>query len=200
MAFYWAIFKKDGSNIFRFDTRIYLESIAKPEANDTCIGAIAGKNPGSAKPTDLSISGIQKIKLSNDKLLPNVRSIVEKAYEYSNKTYSRNSYIQVQNLFYLCNPSLDEAIIELSNYDKPPKCDSENRVFPWRWYVWGGSNKKNIANLKKRFIHEGALNNIYYHTESKCIKNQMPDLDHSARHTQGLSHDLIVPSIAKLLS
>lgn len=37
-----------GDEIFRYDTRVYLNPIDFPRGDDICIGAIVGKNPGSA--------------------------------------------------------------------------------------------------------------------------------------------------------
>lgn len=45
MCHYWAKFIKIGTDYFRFDTRIYLNEIQKPNSTDICIGAAVGKNP-----------------------------------------------------------------------------------------------------------------------------------------------------------
>lgn len=48
MSNYWAKFKKVDDDTFRFDTRIYLIKISEPSDDYICIGAVVGKNPGSA--------------------------------------------------------------------------------------------------------------------------------------------------------
>lgn len=58
MSYYWAKFKKIDDNIFRFDTRVYLNPTKSPGENDICIGAIVGKNPGSAIAFCLSEVGL----------------------------------------------------------------------------------------------------------------------------------------------
>ncbi len=66
--YYWAKFENIGNNIHRYDTRVYLIEINKPSDNDKCLGAIVGKNPGSARG---AISNeLVQIDLQGDKLLP----------------------------------------------------------------------------------------------------------------------------------
>lgn len=95
--YYWAKFENIGNNIHRYDTRVYLIEINKPSDNDKCLGAIVGKNPGSARGA-ISNELIQ-IDLQGDKLLPTVRNIFENAYKKCAKEILENSYIQVLNLF-----------------------------------------------------------------------------------------------------
>ena len=47
---YRAIFRSEGDETFRLDTRVYLKEINEPQDSDICVGAVVGKNPGSAKP------------------------------------------------------------------------------------------------------------------------------------------------------
>jgi hypothetical protein len=79
MSHFWAKFQSVDRELFRLDTRIYLKNIDAPRQTDSCIGAIVGKNPGSAKPSSTT-GEIQPIQLGDDKLLPTVRSIITKAY------------------------------------------------------------------------------------------------------------------------
>jgi hypothetical protein len=44
-------------------------------------------------------------------------------------------------LFYLCNPSLNEAIAAIKKNKGVKNCHTEGRTFPWVFYVWGGQNK-----------------------------------------------------------
>lgn len=112
MTYFWAKFKMSGSNTFRFDTRIYLNEIEEPLKTDICIGAIVGKNPGSANPCDKTKSSLQEINLDGDKLLSSVRNIIRKSYQEAKSKLPNQGYIQVLNLFYLCNPDLEKAIEE----------------------------------------------------------------------------------------
>ena len=95
--YYWAKFENIENNIHRFDTRVYLKQIQKPSNNDICLGAIVGKNPGSARGT---ISNkLVNIHKNGDKLLGTVRNIFLEAYKKCGKEIPENSYIQVLNLF-----------------------------------------------------------------------------------------------------
>ena len=91
MGNFWAIFEEIEGDVFRFDTRIYLKPIESPETNDECIGAIIGKNPGSAKASRIS-SELQPINLERDQFLKAVRSIVTKAYCHSIHAIHQRNY------------------------------------------------------------------------------------------------------------
>ena len=74
---YYARFERRDGHLFRFDTRIYLESRVSQVA-DTCIGAIVGKNPGSARPVDLG--QLLPLELRGDKMLPTVGNLFAEGY------------------------------------------------------------------------------------------------------------------------
>jgi hypothetical protein len=198
MSYYWAKFKTVDSNHFRFDTRVYLDSISKTSETDICIGAVVGKNPGSAKASDLSFNDIQPINLGGDKLLPTVRNIIFKAYKQKGQPASGHSYIQVLNLFYLCNPDLFEAIACIRSYRNLLYCDTEKKQFPWIWYVWGGKDDA-LIEFKQRFENIRAIRNFYYDKNAGTIVSRVPKPDDFAKHTQGLQHDLVVPYISSIL-
>lgn len=121
-----AKFIKSEHGSFRYDTRIYLEPTDSPSDNDCCIGAVVGKNPGSAKSSDVALNGYDVIDLSGDKLLTTVRNIF---LQYKQNIKS-NEYIQVLNLFYLCNQNLNNAIKEYDSisYDDLI-CTTEKNYF-----------------------------------------------------------------------
>ena len=198
MSYYWAKFEKRDNYYFRFDTRIYLNEISIPTDNDVCIGAIVGKNPGSAMPSCENSNALQKIVLDGDKLLPNVRCILLKSYQHSNKQINRNSYIQVLNLIYVCDKNLSQAINKIKGYHDKIICDTESKYFPFLWYVWGADNK-NLNVYKKRFSYLNVGLHFYLDNITKEIINRVPDLKDSARHTQGLKHEFVVPYISKII-
>ena len=198
MTNFWARFQKVENDIFRYDTRIYLTEIRIPHETDTCIGAIVGKNPGSAKAKDLSQSALQEIYLDGDKLLPSVRNIVLKSYSNAGKQITDGEYIQVLNLFYLCDPDLTNAIKSIRKYHSPMHCDSESKVFQWVWYVWGGEDE-NLTDFKIRFSKVNTTRHFYFGGDSKSIINNMPGARDKARHTQGLTHELVIPYIGRIL-
>ena len=79
MGYYWATFREMNNKYYRFDTRVYFDSVDEIKDNDICIGAVVGKNPGSAMPLDLTLGIPTKINLSGDKLLPTLRNMFKKA-------------------------------------------------------------------------------------------------------------------------
>ena len=154
-----AKFTKSEYGIFRYDTRIYLEPTNAPSDKDYCIGAIVGKNPGSAKSSDINLNGYDVIDLDRDKLLPTVRNIFLK-YRQNIKS---GEYIQVLNLFYLCDKNLDGAIKKYDTIlDNDLICKTEKKSFPFVWYVWGGSSSK-LNKYKERFSDISTKKNFFFH-------------------------------------
>lgn len=198
MSNFWAKFKIEDSKLYRFDTRIYLNKIDNPENNDVCIGAVVGKNPGSAKPTRIENNSLQKINLDGDKLLPTVRNIIQKSYRKNDQGLPTGHYVQVLNLFYLCNSDLKEAINKFENNDKKEYCSSENKHFPWIWYLWGGSNTS-LNNYKKRFKDIQANTHFFFNQKTKKVCRRVPASNDFARHTQGLKQNLIIPFISEIV-
>lgn len=198
LNYYWARFNKMKNNIFRLDTRAYLDLVEIPSDNDLCIGGIVGKNPGSAIHLCYDENALQKIDLNGDKLLPNVRSIFLKAYKYSNKPIHNNSYIQILNLIYICNKNLSEAIKKIRDYPEIITCDTEKKYFPFLWYVWGGDNKE-LNIYKQRFCDLNVGIHFYINTGTKEVINEPSTFKDAARHIQGLSHKLVVPYISSII-
>ena len=193
--YYWAKFENIGNNIHRFDTRVYLIEINKPSDNDKCLGAIVGKNPGSARGA-ISNELIQ-IDLQGDKLLPTVRNIFENAYKKCAKEIPENSYIQVLNLFYLCDADLNNAIKKYENStSKIDEC--ENKNFPFICYVWGGENKK-LSNMKDRFNKINSKKHFYLDPRNDCIKENIPSNIDLAKHTQFMKQEKVIDYISKIL-
>ncbi|MDH0202777.1 hypothetical protein [Comamonas aquatica] len=197
MSHFWAKFQSSGGELFRLDTRIYLNNIDAPKQSDSCIGAIVGKNPGSAKPSS-STGEIQPIQLDGDKLLPTVRNIVTKAYVTAKIAIPERGYVQVLNLFYLCNPILSQAVETISQITTPPICKSESGHFPWVWYVWGDDHV-GFRPHKERFSKIDADHRFFFDNSVKEVKGSSPQNNEFARHTQGLKHIYVVPYIAQLI-
>jgi hypothetical protein len=194
MGYYWANFKEYNKNLYRFDTRIYLDNVNEVLENDECIGAIVGKNPGSALPKDRILNIPCEIELSNDKLLPTVRNIIKNG----NSQLSGRKYIQVLNLFYLCNPKLDGAIRDYEQSINPKACSTEKKIFPWIWFMWGGYNKK-LTEEKLRFKEIQSSRKFYLDNRTKTIIEGFPDDKICAKHTQGMRHDLVLPFLKEIL-
>ena len=195
MSFYWAIFQNVNDDVFRFDTRIYLTKCDQPLASDSCIGAVVGKNPGSARPSAKS-SQLQKVSLGNDKFLPYIHNRLKESYNEAKKEIPDNAYLQVLNLFYLCNEKLDLAKKSIKCYSNPGTCKSEQNYFPFVWYTWGkGDNSLN--QFKKRFLNINAEHHFYF--DSTRIIDQAPGPKSHARHPQGVKGSCFVSHISKIL-
>jgi hypothetical protein len=197
MGNYWAIFEEIEGDVFRFDTRIYLKPIESPETNDECIGAIIGKNPGSAKASRIS-SELQPINLERDQFLKAVRSIVTKAYCLASITPPERGYIQILNLFYLCNASLPSAIVSINKNPYVRACKAESIEFPWGWYAWGPDSKK-LNEFKQRYSGLNATHHFFYDYESKIVRDTPASVTDKAKHTQGMPQIPVVEHLVKLL-
>ncbi len=196
MVNYWAKFENIENNVYRFDTRVYLKEINNPSNNDICLGAIVGKNPGSAR--GVINNKLVQIDMQGDKLLPTVRNIFKKAYVKSGKEIPDNSYIQVLNLFYLCDADLNNAIKKYENTtSKIDEC--ENYIFPFIWYVWGGENSK-LSIMKDRFNKINSNKHFYFDPETTSIKENIPSSIDFAKHTQGLKQEKVIDYISELLT
>ena len=196
MGHYWAKFEEIDGHLFRLDTRVYLTDIDYPTDSDNCIGAIVGKNPGSAKPREFEPGNLfTEIKLDGDKLLPTVKNIIQK----SMNTTDGIQYVQVLNLFYLCNKDLHQAINSNKLFESPILCPSESKYFPWVWFVWGGSNF-HLNKYKERFATLNSQKLFFYNKNQKEVIDRFPAHNDLAKHTQGLPHGEIVPYFKKMLN
>jgi hypothetical protein len=195
---YWARFVPCQSRLFRFDTRVYLRGVPKCRSTDTVIGAVVAKNPGSARPSDSQSRALQPIELANDRLIPTVRSFVLKAYRMAGVAASRNAYIQVLNLFYLCEKDFGCAIRGIGSMVNPPADPAESNVFPWIMYLWGKYECRK-AHFIRRFSRLDSENHFYVDKNLNQIVRGIPGRDSFARHTQGLKLEPVVAHLASLL-
>jgi hypothetical protein len=140
----------------------------------------------------------QKIELDTDKFLRSIYSIFKQAYQRANKPVPESSYIQVLNLLYVCDIKPEQAIKKIKKHDHPLICDTEERAFPFLWYLWGSSHKK-LNDYKPRIFKIQSDMHLYLDTHTKEVIHTPPELHSAAKHTQGLKHDLIVPFISKIL-
>ena len=205
MNCYWAYFKEENGEIFRFDTRIYFQPIDKPSDNDECICAVIGMNPGSAKPQKINNNEIQEIILDKDKTLPNIKSIFLEANN-EKRLNTKNKYIQVLNLFYLCNENAnvakEKAKTELSKYlSEQYICPSEKNKFNFIFYAWGLA--KGINNYKTRFIDKNdhfSKNHLWFDKETEKVMTILPNKNDKVKHPIGLTHENLILPIRSLLN
>jgi hypothetical protein len=196
---YWAVFERHGSDLFRLDTRIYGTPIERPRRGDRPLGCVIGKNPGSALPLHGQPGALLPIALGNDRFLPTVRAVVRKAHAAAGIAWPPGSYLQVLNLFYLCNRDLRQARARLSRLHESPRCPAERRRLPWAWFVWGGADIR-LDPLKERFRHRRWPASLFIDGNGGAIRDRPPQPKEHARHTQGMRHDTPLAQLSLLLA
>ncbi len=202
---YYAQFHQESGSTFRLDTRIYLDEHSHSRTDGTCVAAVVGKNPGSAEP--LAKGGWGKLNLNGDKTLPSIRNRFLAAYRLRNEEPPKDAFVQVWNLFYLCNKDFDEARHAIQNFDQPCVCGSEPQVTKAEikvpkivWFIWGGHDKHDhINNLKNRFSKLEFKKPFFYDNLEKKISEYIPTLLSFARHTRGLLAQPIIQHLKNIL-
>ncbi|MEL7045434.1 MAG: hypothetical protein AAGL66_10490 [Pseudomonadota bacterium] len=191
--------------LWRLDTRIYARPIDRPRRGDRPLGCIIGKNPGSALPHSPRASAkagapatLESIELGGDRFLPTVRAIVCKSYRSAGLEWPEGHFVQVLNLFYLCNRDLREAKAQFTAIGDPVSCSTERRRMPWTWFAWGGPDRQ-LDPLKQRFARRRWRSPFFYDTASGVTKRRTPGNKDHARHTQGMPHGEIVELLAGLV-
>ena len=179
---YLARFEEIDSVLFRFDTRIYLNGY-DPKNNSNCVGAIIGKNPGSAVPSKLN--ELVPLELNGDKMLPTVRNRFIDGYKLAKKEIPPNCFVRVWNLFNICDPDLDSACQKAARYNELPICNTESEGAPIVWYSWGGYDER-LNSYKERFIAKAWPQQFFYDHENSCIDTHAPTIQSFAKHTQGM--------------
>ena len=192
---YYARFEQHGPNDFRFDTRIYLRDEQPDLSKGICIGAIVGKNPGSAVPGAYGV--LAPIPLNGDKMLPSVRNRFVDAFRMARKTIPLNAYVQVWNLFYLRDPDLNHACSVLEDLQDPPQCTTEEQKAMIVWIAWGGDDGR-LNPFKARFKLCGQSAFYYCHRQGRIVP-RMPSSVDFAKHPQGLPAAPVVAHLAALV-
>lgn len=179
---YMAKFDEIDGVLFRFDTRIYLGSY-NPSSESTCVGAIVGKNPGSAMPGNLG--ELASLELHGDKMLPTVGNRFRAAYALANKAAPHNAFVRVWNLFYVCGKDLHQAASVASQLPNPLNCESEECAVPFVWLGWGDDDST-LNSFKRRFIRRGHSAAFFYDHRAGKVVSHMPAESDFAKHTQGM--------------
>ncbi|MDD5265665.1 MAG: hypothetical protein PHO08_00870 [Methylococcales bacterium] len=192
---YFARFEEIDGVLFRFDTRIYLNGY-EPENSSVCVGAIIGKNPGSAIPNKLN--ELVPLELNGDKMLPTVRNRFIDGYNLAKKEIPSNSFVRVWNLFYICDPDLNSACQKAASYKELPICSTENDGVPIVWYGWGGYDER-LNLFKERFIAKAWPQQFYYDHESSHVISWQPTIKSFAKHTQGMPSNPVNEHLANVI-
>lgn len=194
MEFY-ARFEKIDGHIFRFDTRIYLGTFVQG-LQSICVGAIVGKNPGSAIPKKLD--ELYRLDLNGDKMLPFVGNRFSEGFQRAGKSSPVNAFVRVWNLFYICNPDLSAALKVVSSLNNMPVCRTESELIPLVWYGWGGDDSS-LNLFKNRFIQRKQRHDFFYDHRAKTVMNNIPKVNDFAKHTQGMPAEPVVGHLATIL-
>lgn len=179
---YWAKFIQENQDayLYRFDTRIYINPTDSPQDSDTCLGAIFLKNPGSAFPKDRSLINNGFALTEGDKTLNIMKHVLLEAYK--NYDIKPAGYVQILNLFYLCEKDLTVAkrtIKSSSNKVRRDVC--ENKKFDWVWYAWGRRNElKSVVDIPRINTHS------FYICPNGGLKNNLPCDEVLAKHPIGM--------------
>jgi hypothetical protein len=199
MGYFWAQFESAGENLFRFDTRVYLTDVSNCYESDPIIGAIVAKNPGSALPCDPKSRKLQAVSLNGGRLLATVHKVVKCSFREAGLEWPERGYIQVFNLFYLCDKDAKRAVrralqLKLSN------CQRETHSVPWLWYALGNVGNKYPQLFPDRFREMPAANRFYFDHKRKEMMEGHPTPTAFPKHTQGLAQPPMIAHIAKLLT
>ncbi len=108
------------------------------------------------------------------------------------------AYVQVLNLFYLCNRDLRAAKASFLREDLDLLCPTERRRFAWRWFAWGGSDPV-LDPLKARFQRRCRAHAFYLDGSGGEVVPGVPGSGDKARHTQGMPHEPVVAHLSHLL-
>lgn len=179
---YFARFEAIDGQLFRFDTRIYLDG-CPTNGKGRCVAAIVGKNPGSA--TASTLDTLVPLELNGDKMLPTVRNRFINGYRLADKAIPRNAFIRVWNLFYLCDPDLTSACNRMNHYQTMPPCETEKIAVPVLWFGWGGDDSR-LNAFKQRFLQKRAAKTFFYDHHQAKVVNSKPGQQSFAKHTQGM--------------
>jgi hypothetical protein len=192
---YIAKFQNVTGHLLRFDTRIYLDSFAEDEIG-VCVGAIVGKNPGSACP--LQTDCLSRLELNGDKMLPTVGGLFLRGFRLAGKAVPANAYVRVWNLFYVCNKDLRGALRVASEMKPLPTCPSEGEDVPTVWFGWGGDDA-GLNPFKFRFLKRRYKNAFFYDHRAKAVTHGSPAATDLAKHTQGMPGLPVVEHLARVL-
>lgn len=192
---YYAKFETIGTDLFRFDTRIYLGA-GNPNEISACVGAVIGINPGSARPRVSNAH--HELDLNGDKMLPYVRNRFLAAYSQAGREAPSGAYVQVLNVFYLCDADLGHALRRLEETGCSPICDAEKLTFPVAWYAWGAENIQ-LARLKERFSARQDQCSFFMNRDRSTFGNGVPHPMEFAKHPRCMPASPVEKMIASAI-
>ncbi len=167
---YYALFEDRDGRRFRFDTRVYLcdcEDHKQDDGKGICLGAFVGLNPGSAEPFRESDVGTWT-RICADGTLRLIRCCFLGAA--GEEAPQQHAFVQVWNLFYLCDPESKRAVPAARKLGPPRPCPREGAVNPKVvWFGWGRSPRW-TENREEHFIGMNHENGVYYENKNGSPK------------------------------
>ena len=131
-------------------------------------------------------------------MLPSVRNRFIKAYELTGKAPPEDAFVQVWNLFYLCDKDLASALNAIGEIRSPVVCSSENRIPKIVWFAWGGDDK-HLNPFKLRFLNMQFACAFFFDQQTKKICARIPTQTSFAKHPQGLPAQPVIEYLATIL-
>jgi hypothetical protein len=195
---YWARFPTRAGRLYRLDTRVYLQPVDRCRRSDPALGAIVGKNPGSARPREPGFTRHQQIRLANDRLLPTVRSLVTRAWRCAGCLPPDRGYVQILNLFYLVQADFAKARTELQSVRRTVVDPAAAKEYPWTMFVWGRLDPQ-LATLADSTVVR-TERPFFVDRYSGNVVEGRPRGDDFARHTQGMRLEPVIDFLAGLTS
>jgi hypothetical protein len=137
-----AIFEQRSGLDFRTETRLFYAE------KEQLIGTIVMINPGSSK--RLAEYGILA---TNNPTFQTVVAIVEDAYYLAGKSLPSGGYIQICNLFDICESDLEMALSKLNEFPYEvvqSSCYRIRKESPWIWLAWGSDKKMELRSAMQK--------------------------------------------------
>lgn len=127
------------TELLRHNTRLWFKRPESPSFEGTCVGAVVGLNPGSAK----GDAEIGRETLGNcDPTMDRILTTFEIAFKLKGLPVPEGAYVQMLNLFYLRDACASAAIAardENAQLLTNARDKAEEREFPFLWLAWGKS-------------------------------------------------------------
>lgn len=175
-----------GTFTVRKDTRVYfLDSTTHDQEQRNCVGTIWMCNPGTKYE-----SGSKKVRLKTslrwgrwpgsdlDETIKIIVAVIEEAKRQAalhNRVMGQEDYVEVLNLFYLCESERDKALKQLRRLS--PYCESPCQNPRFSWLAWGDDPPAALIpplnSLKNPF---------FYSLRDKCLIRRTPTNHESALH------------------
>jgi hypothetical protein len=194
---YYAEFKTHSvagaSYRYRHDARIYLNQFTGSRSDGRCLGAFIGKNPGSA-------SGLSSAwgRIKEDTTLRLIRSVWLKRMAYRKVQAKPGDYVQILNLFYLCNPACCQAVRLANKHALYFPDPAEGQRFERIW--WGIGDYDDAAHRLHSCVNRlltSSIKNCQKHVFYDPRKNggsglavvRQPSSGDFCKHPIGMPHD-----------